>query len=145
MEDRKKKKILIDADAWVAFIYRDDAHHERASELFDIFEHSKDSMITTNYVFAEAITVISRRAGHKRALAFIESLQSPASHLSVLYANAHIDSLAAAVFKRQTSKNVSFIDCANMAIMDELNLDAIFSFDKIYQKNNYRLATEVVG
>ena len=48
------------------------------------------------------------------------------------------------IFKAQTSKNTSFVDCTNMAFMQQLNLDAIFSFDKVYRKNKFTLIEELL-
>jgi hypothetical protein len=42
------------------------------------------------------------------------------------------------IFKQQTKKGTSFIDCANIAIYKHFKMDAIFSFDKIYKRNKIK-------
>ena len=52
------------------------------------------------------------------------------------------------VFKAQTSKNTSFVDCSNMAYLQQLHwlrLDAIFSFDAIYKKNGFLSVEDFVA
>lgn len=39
------------------------------------------------------------------------------------------------IFIEQTSKNVSFVDCTNIAFIGEKHVDGIFSFDDGYKKN----------
>ena len=50
-----------------------------------------------------------------------------------------IEEEAIGVFKAQTSKNTSYVDCTNMVFMKRLDLDAIFSFDEVYRKNGLTL------
>lgn len=40
-------------------------------------------------------------------------------------------------------KNVSFVDCANIALIKHDRLDAIFSFDRIYKKNGLTMAWDL--
>jgi predicted nucleic acid-binding protein len=47
------------------------------------------------------------------------------------------------VFKSQTSKNVSFVDCTNMAVMNAFNIKDIFSFDGSYKTNGFNLVEMV--
>lgn len=43
------------------------------------------------------------------------------------------------IFKKQTSKNARFTDAVNMAIMESEGIDFIFSFDRDYLKNKFKL------
>ena len=38
------------------------------------------------------------------------------------------------IFKRQTKKGTSFVDCANMAVIEKYKLDGIITFDEFYPK-----------
>src|SRR5918992_602427 len=49
------------------------------------------------------------------------------------------------VFKAQTSKNTSYVDCTNMVFMKRLDLDAIFSFDEVYRKNGLTLVEDLLA
>lgn len=132
--------ILVDADILVAMIKRDDSNHLKSERVFNSFENTKVSFIITNYVFSEAVTVISQKINHQTAIGFISNMKSTDSIISVKWITPEIEEDAIEIFKQQTSKNVSFIDCTNMALVKHENLDAIFSFDEIYKKNGYRMA-----
>ena len=80
------------------------------------------------------VTVISQRISHKKA----EELFSKVSQsLSTFFIDLNLQEKAMAIFSRQRSKNVSFFDCLNMAILKELRLQEIFSFDEDYKKNGF--------
>lgn len=142
MAGQKRKKILVDSDAWVALAKKNDANHQTAIDIMESLERQSVSLITTNYVFAESVTVISQRVGHKVALRYIASLKQPESSLAIIWISEHIERAAIDIFSRQTSKNISFVDCTNMAVMDSLHVDAIFSFDQIYAKKGYQRVKE---
>jgi predicted nucleic acid-binding protein len=57
---------------------------------------------------------------------------------------AEIETAAIAFFKEQTSKNVSFVDCINMAYLDRGGLEYIFSFDKVYKQKGFRTVEELI-
>lgn len=129
--------VFVDADAFVALAKDQDSHHDRALKLLDRLIGHHARFITSNYVIAESITVISQRVGHANALQFIEQIKSEQNIFLVHWITPQIEEHAIAIFKKQSSKNVSFVDCTNMAILSLLHIDAIFSFDGIYQHNGY--------
>ena len=48
------------------------------------------------------------------------------------------------IFIEQKSKNVSFVDWANIAIVRYKDMDGIFSFDSIYKKNGFKIAEDII-
>ena len=60
------RKVFIDADAFVALAREDDANHKRAASSLQHLIKQSVVFITSNYVFAESVTVISMRMGHTR-------------------------------------------------------------------------------
>ena len=140
---RKDKTVLIDSDAFIAFIKENDSNHNKAKKIFKQLERKNINFITSNYVFAETVTVISQRIGHKTALEFIENVRSSKSLIATRWVDEHLEEMAINIFKSQISKNVSFVDCANMALMNYYNLSAIFSFDAIYKKQGFKIASDL--
>ena len=51
---------------------------------------------------------------------------------------------AIAIYLEQTSKKESLFDCYVMAAAKKIKADAIFSFDKGYQKNGFKLVSDIV-
>lgn len=130
------KKILIDADAFVALNYLDDFSHNRAVALSQEVKDLNISLITSDPAFGEAVTVISQRGGLDLAVAFAEDILG--GEIEIVEVDSSLRRKGLDIFKKQTSKNSRFTDCINMAIMKKENLDTIFSFDVQYKKNKFK-------
>jgi predicted nucleic acid-binding protein len=141
--NKYKQPVLIDADAFVAFVKQDDTNHSKSKELFTALKSKGHTFYASYFVFSEAVTVISQRIGHETAIQFIDTILSNTSYIQILDGWSVKDK-AIEIFKNQTSKNVSFVDCTNMAFLDDGQFQSVFSFDKIYQKNGYKLAEDIV-
>lgn len=133
--------IFVDSDIFVSALRKDDSNHQKAKNLYLRLEKLNVSFATSNYVFAEVITVISQKIGHNSAIEFINNMRSSDSLYNFIQVTLEIEEVAIEIFKKQTSKNVSFVDCTNMALVKHDNHDAIFSFDEIYKKNGFKLAS----
>lgn len=146
MEDQKRKNkqaVLIDADAFVALVKQDDANHGKAKQLFEALKQKRYTFYTTDFVFAEAVTVISQRIGHDIAIQFIDRVLSPTAYVQILDGWS-VKRKAIELFKKQSSKNVSMVDCMNMAFVEEYGFGCIFSFDKVYKQNGYTRAEDFI-
>jgi predicted nucleic acid-binding protein len=138
-------KIFVDTDVFVALAREDDANHEKALSLLHYVLKQPVCFITSNYVFSECITVISMRQSHKAAVRFIEAMRTPESQYVLKRADDAVEEKAIHIFTKQTSKNTSFVDCTNMAFLQTLSLDAIFSFDSVYRKQGFTLVEDFVA
>ena len=135
LQNMKNKIIFVDSDAFIALAKEDDSNHLKAVALLEKFTNNQVNFITSNYVFSETVTVLSIRVSHQAALDFIERIKSPENPFPIKRVDEDLEEKAIEVFKNQTSKNTSFVDCINIAICKELSTDTIFSFDEVYRKN----------
>jgi len=129
------QKILLDSDILVSLNKTDDPNHAKAKKIQEKYSHTPHIFYLSNLVFSESITVISQKVNHQTAINFIKQFQSKKPHLNYIHVDQKLENLAIKIFNQQTSKNISFVDCTNIAIYQKYSLDAIFSFDKHYKKN----------
>lgn len=132
-----KKRLFVDADAYVALHDRDDAHYLSGLSLISLATTSGFTLVTSDPAFGEAITVISQNVGHQNAIKFAE--ETLASPNEIVEVDAGLRRRALDIFSKQTSKNSRFTDCINVAIMEREGLEVIFSFDQHYIKNGFEL------
>ena len=137
-------QIFVDSDAFVALAVKNDANHEKAFPLLHLLQEKQVIFFTSNYVFSESITVISQRESHAAAVTFIENMQLPDSPFQIKRVDEALEEEAILRFKVQTSKNTSYVDCTNISLMKKLDLDAIFSFDKVYRKSGFPLVEDLL-
>ena len=148
MEDQRRTNsevtIFVDADAFVALARADDANHEHALFVLRQLSQQPVKLFTSNYVFAESVTVISQRVSHDAALSYINEIKSPQSSVTVHWITEALEEQALRIFAEQTSKNVSLVDCTNMVLVAHYKIDYIFSFDSVYQRSGYHMVQELV-
>ncbi len=129
-------KLLVDSDAFFSLLVKSDANHHRASLLNKKLVTQGQQFITVNLVVFETATVLSRKINQQAACLFLENITS--GKMEIFRIDEAIEKRAGEIFKKQHSKNTSFVDCTNMAVMEKLNLPMIFSFDRIYKRNGFK-------
>lgn len=135
-------QILVDSDAFVGLLLEKDAHHERCAELFAGIASQQVSIVTTSFVVAETATVLSHRVGQDLARVFLDEVIEQGRFPTVFVTEA-MQQQALEIFKMQESRGTSMTDCVNVAIMRQLQISTIFSFDVFYPKRcNIELLTD---
>ncbi len=136
--------IFVDSDAFIALAREDDSNHAKSLKILELLQKDRYHFVTSNYVFSEVITVLSLRLSREAAMKFIENMKSPDSAYTIQWIHEQSEKEALEIFAKQRSKNVSFVDCTNMAIMSINKIEIVFSFDEVYKKNGYTLIGNMV-
>ena len=102
--------IIFDSNVWIALFNENDAHHEKARQLFS--EHSV--IYVPEYVILEITTVLQLRASKLKADLFAKMIATTAG-LEILYASDDFFQTVLILFQQQTQK-LSFVDCALLVL-----------------------------
>jgi len=129
--------IFTDSDAFIGLYSEDDFHHENAQKILSKLKEEKEDLVTSWDVVDEVVTKLSSRATKKIALEFFQGILK--SEILIIFPDIRLVKKTLRVFKKQASKKVSLTDCTNMAIAKEKGIKKFFSFDKVYEKNGFRL------
>lgn len=70
----RMKKLLVDADAFVAINNKEDSNYKKAVFLSEKVARESIDLVISNPAFGEAITVISQQLGIKKAVDFAETI-----------------------------------------------------------------------
>jgi len=127
--------LLIDADAIFALMVRNDTNHRKAVSLIN--KNKKVVISILNTTIAEIATVLFRKVSHQAALKFLTDVKN--GDFIIITVEDKLMDKATVYFEKQKTKTVTFFDCLNMAAMEIFNFEAIFSFDKGYAKNGFKL------
>lgn len=144
MQPRKGKlpsSVFIDTDAIVALVQVSDSNHNRALKLQKLVDKYKIKIYTSDFVIGEIVTVINRKSNIDLASKIGKEMLS--GGVEIFYVSRSEMKLALEKFSPQASKNSRFTDMINMVLMDKLKVDTIFSFDKHYTQNGYKLLAGV--
>lgn len=128
--------VFVDTSAWVALRYGRDRQHGRARALLQQLQADRTGLVTTEWVLAEAVTLLKARGGVDHALALGDALQ--AGRLGVLVESTPERRRRAwDLFVRYRSRRTGWVDCASFAVMEELGLDRYFGFDEDFTRAGF--------
>ncbi|MCL4252049.1 MAG: PIN domain-containing protein [Anaerolineae bacterium] len=125
---------LVDTDLFVANYLTDDPNHERAVQLFDKAEVDGLNLVTTNLVILETATVLSHRSGQTLAGKFIDITLKESAFPCIRISEA-LEAETIDLFRRQTKKKTSMVDCSNVVAIKRYDIQLVFAFDAFYWKD----------
>ncbi|MBI4146678.1 type II toxin-antitoxin system VapC family toxin [Candidatus Woesearchaeota archaeon] len=122
--------ILLDTNLLIAAWNPDDSCHEQALRiLVRIRQDVYGPAFITDYVFDEALNVAARYASREDACALGQALLK-SYHVAKI--TETIFDVSWSLFKR--AKGLSFTDCTNVIVCQELGISAMATFDKQFKK-----------
>jgi predicted nucleic acid-binding protein len=120
--------VFVDTGAWVALRYARDQHHATARALIRRLENEGLGLVTTEWVLAEAVTLLKARGAVEHALTLGGAIQGGRlGHL--VESTPDRRERAWDLFVRYRHLRVGWVDCASFAVMDELGLRQFLGFD----------------
>ncbi len=130
--------VFIDTSGFYAVANRRDLHHAEALAIARRLEQSRMSLVTTNFVVAEAHALMLKRAGHAAALAFLQSFEHSA--IALVRASAEDENRAREIILKYSDKDFSLTDAISFAVMQRLRLSVAFSFDADFRQFGFASA-----
>lgn len=127
------QKVIVDSNVLIALVKADDSTHLVAKRLVLNLHDKGYVFIALNLVIQESATVISMKVGQKAAKDFFENRARVIDQ--EIYLDSDLEKTAWRIFIEQNKKGTSFIDCANLAVIQKYKLDGILSFDEFYPKS----------
>lgn len=129
---------LVDSDIFVALFMPDDALAHTVNQLLTDIEQSQQKLCTTNWVIAETATVLSAKDSHQTAINFLDMINE--GTIPILSITPDLEQDTHQIFRDQTTKRISMVDCSNVAIAQHYDIPNILSFDKFYARFGYQIA-----
>jgi uncharacterized protein len=122
--------IFVDTGAWFARFVPSDVDHDPAR---DWFEKNTLSLVTTDYVVDELLTVLKVRGEYERALEVGPALfNGDVCHLEWV-TQADVKD-AWLVFSSYRDKGWSFTDCVSRVVMERLSITTAVAFDEHFRQ-----------
>jgi len=113
--------IIFDSNIWIALFNENDAHHEKARQLF----YENPVITIPEYVILEITTVLQLRASKLKANLFAEMIVNT-TELETLYASDDFFRAVLSIVQYQTQK-LSFVDCALLVLAKN---HIVYTFDE---------------
>ena len=116
---------FVDTSFFVALRFRRDARHEEAKA---IWTAGTGPLLTTPLVIGETWTFLSRRAGHPRAVQFLDAV-TRLSRLSTRHVDEDTEEEAWRWLRRHDERDYSFVDATSFSVMRRLRIREALAFD----------------
>lgn len=134
--------IVVDADAIIAQAFPQDNLHDKAMKIAEKLVRLNAKVLYPVTAITEAVTHIQRVLSSS-ATAYDVATAFTGSNVDVVEVNHETVKRATQVFSPDVSKKNTLYDCIVASIAKEYGADAIFSFDRFYKKQEFKLASEI--
>ncbi|MFA4934744.1 MAG: PIN domain-containing protein [Candidatus Methanoperedens sp.] len=121
--------LLLDTSALVTARNANDRNHNKALEIMmPALQGEYGKLFVSDYIFDEAVTLAYVRTGSKK-LAYDIGIFAKAKPINFRFIEPIDFDRAWEIFQQYEDKRLSFTDCTNIALMERLNIEALFTFD----------------
>ena len=140
----KKLTIIGDADGLIAFVNPQNTSNKQASKILTFLDEQEANLYFPTTVIAESITSLVRKhASPPLAMQIVEQCKT-GSFLFIPVDEAVITT-AITFYNPEASKYNTFFDAVVAAVAKLAKADAIFSFDKWYNKQGFKITDDILA
>ncbi|GAB4395696.1 MAG: PIN domain-containing protein [Anaerolineae bacterium] len=126
--------VIADTSGLYALVDRNDPHHSRAANFLKA-QAGVGSLLLSNHVFDETMTLVKARLGMQVALQLGLRLRNSRFVEMVIFSAAE-EQETWRVFSHYTDKEWSYTDCACLILARQRNIQQAFSFDHHFAQMN---------
>lgn len=123
--------IFVDTWAWYALTDSADDDHALAQLANEQLLDEGNTFVTTNFVLAEAVTLVRYNLHHTAAVRFWHTLRQLVEDglVELVRIEEADESVAWEIFERYSDQKFSYTDCTSFAVMRRLGLTRAFTAD----------------
>ncbi len=122
-------RVFVDTNYFLALLNPQDSLHVRALDLAKRIEDPKLSLVVSNLILLESVTLLAMKRGRQVAIEFGEYLQNN-KRIKIVQVDDEIQKKTWEIFKKVGVKDVSYVDCSILAVMQTEGISTLVSFDK---------------
>jgi predicted nucleic acid-binding protein len=127
-------RVFIDTSAIFGLLVSTDTAHDRARRIFDGLRTREAPTVTTSYVLVETYALLSRRMGRESIQRFREDF---APLLEVCWIDERLHEAGLDLLQQRRWKGLSLVDAVSFVVIRERQLDAVFVFDRHFEREGF--------
>ena len=130
--------LFIDTSGWAAFLISSDPFHEAATLLLQEHRKRGRSVLTTNYVMAELVALLTSpiRLSRPEQVRIIATLRS-ASWVHIVHIDPSQDKASWDLLASHDDKTWSLVDCASFVVMRDRSIAAALTNDRHFEQAGF--------
>lgn len=131
--------VFVDTSGFYDLLVKRDGSHPAAIAIQSDLIAQRRSLVTSNWVLAEAHALILARVGHRFALRVLLAIDR--SDTTIVRVDDEDERRARDILVRYDDKDFSLTDATSFAVMERLGISETFSFDRHFVQYGFRLAS----
>lgn len=133
--------IFIDSNFFIALNNPSDSLHLKAKQASGQLLNENINLFITNMIFLEVVTILSQRTNRNFAIKVGKKLLIYEHFIMI---DNTIQERSWEIFQEIDKKNMGFIDCSILAVMEKESIDTLLTFDfedfhPLQRKYNFKL------
>ena len=128
--------IFADTSGFFALLVKNDYMYFKARENFNYFAEKNVQLVTSSFVLVETAALLQRRIGMAPVHDFNTKILPL---LEIIWVDDKWYARAMQRLLIQNNRNVSLVDCLSFEIMDSLEIECAFAFDKHFEENGFTM------
>jgi len=130
--------IFVDTAGWGHLVDPTQACHEQAATLYRRFRQQGFRLLTTNYILAELVALLTSPLGIPRTkiIAFITGLKT-SPYVDILHVDATLDAQAWQLLVDRSDKDWSLVDCSSFVVMRQAGLIEALTTDRNFEQAGF--------
>ncbi len=128
--------IFVDTSAFYALLDRSDQFHSPAKAVWPALLEDGITLVTTNYVVSETVTVLQYRIGFEAASLWYKDIFGI---LTVRWVDEDTHRLACELWMNLGRQHYSLVDCVSYITMNQNRIEKAFCFKENYAAQGFEL------
>ena len=131
--EENNSAVFVDSNYFIALGNPDDRLHSHALNITDLLDDGNVLVVISNLIFIEIVTVLSQRVGREIAWKVGRDLvEDP--NVQIIHIDPEVQEESWEIFQKVAQKDISFVDCSTIAVMQSEGIDTLLTFDDDFQR-----------
>ncbi len=122
-------RVFGDSNYLIALFNIKDGLHEKALTISDKLTNENTTLVVSSFIFLETVTVLSQKVNREVARRVGNELLLR-GQVEILHVTEVLQDKSWEIFQEINRKNVSFVDCSILAIMEQEDIPLLLTFDR---------------
>ena len=134
----KSNSLFVDTSGWACYVDTNEPLHSQTVSLAKDAANSGRGLVTTNYVIAELVALLTNRLRLSRPqiITIIELIKA-IPQLDIVHISPALDDAAWALLKARPDKQWSLVDAASFAVMTNFGMTDALTTDQHFTQANF--------
>jgi hypothetical protein len=131
-------EIFADTAGWGNLVDSSQKHHALAASIYRETRQQGGKLITTNYILAELIALLSSplRIPRNQTISFISSIKA-SPYVEVVHIDAALDLQAWELLRQRPDKEWSLVDCSSFILMRQRGINQAWTHDHHFEQAGF--------